>query len=61
VIDLDAGSGDLGKSFVAYTPAFNEALVRRTFAAYRQAGFQKDMPDFYLAVLAGYPNGLQCR
>ena len=61
VIDLDEGSGDLGKSFIAYTPAFNEALVRRTFAAYRQAGFQKDMPDFYLAVLAGYPNGLKCR
>ncbi len=61
VLDLDEGSGDLAKSFVDYTPAFNEALVRRTFAAYKQAGFQKDMPDFYLAVLAGYPNGLQCR
>jgi penicillin V acylase-like amidase (Ntn superfamily) len=61
VVDLDEGSGDLGKRFASYTPEFNEALVRRTFAAYKQAGFQKEMPDFYLAVLAGYPNSLKCK
>jgi choloylglycine hydrolase len=61
VLDLDAGSGDLGKMFVDYAPAFNEALMRKTFAIYKQNGFQKDMPDFYIAVLAGYPNGLTCR
>jgi choloylglycine hydrolase len=61
VLDLDAGSGDLGKSFSDYTPAFNEALVRKTFAVYKQNGFQKDMPDFYVAVLAGYPGSLKCQ
>jgi penicillin V acylase-like amidase (Ntn superfamily) len=61
VLDLDAGSGNLAKSFVAYTPAFNEALMRKTFAIYKENGFQKGMPDFYIGVLAGYPNGLQCR
>lgn len=61
VLDLDAGSGDLGKSFADYAPAFNEALVRKTFAVYKQAGFQKDMPDFYQAVLAAYPDSLKCR
>lgn len=61
VLDLDAGSGDLGKLFVAYTPAFNEALMRKTFAIYKQNGFQKDMPDFYLGVLAAYPDSLKCQ
>jgi len=61
VLDLDKGSGNLGKLFTGYTAEFNEALVKRTFAAYKQAGFQKDMPDFYQAVLAGYPNGMRCR
>ena len=61
VIDLDEGKGDLGKNFADYSPAFNAALVHRTFAAYKQAGFQKDMPDFYQEVLAGYPNLLKCQ
>lgn len=61
VLDLDSGNGDLGRLFSDYSPAFNETLVRKTFAAYRQAGFQKDMPDFYLTVLAAYPNSVACR
>lgn len=61
VLDLDAGSGDIGRSFAAYTPAFNEALVRKTFTIYKQNGFQKDMPDFYVAVLASYPDSLKCQ
>lgn len=61
VLDLDAGSNNLGKSFTAYSHAFNEALVRKTFAIYKQNGFQKDMPDFYVAVLASYPDSLKCQ
>jgi choloylglycine hydrolase len=61
VLDLDEGSGDLGKLFSECTPARNEALARKTFAIYREAGFQKDMPDFYVAVLAAYPSSLQCQ
>lgn len=61
VLDLDAGSNDLGKSFTDYSHAFNEALVRKTFTIYKQNDFQKDMPDFYVAVLASYPDSLKCQ
>ncbi|MCX6554541.1 MAG: linear amide C-N hydrolase [Candidatus Aminicenantes bacterium] len=61
VLDLDAGAGDISRSFADYTPAFNEALMRRTFAIYKENGFQKDMPDFYVAVLAAYPDSLKCQ
>jgi penicillin V acylase-like amidase (Ntn superfamily) len=61
ILDLDAGRGDLAKAFRAYTPALNEALTRKTFAIYKQAGFQKDMPEFYIMGLAAYPASLVCR
>ncbi len=61
VLDLDEGSGDLGKCFSAYTPAFNEALVKRTFADYRKAGFQEGVSDMHLAFMSAYPNGMTCR
>jgi len=60
-LDLDEGSGDLGKLFAGYSPAFNEGLVKRTFAAYRQAGFQEGISDMHLAFMAAYPNGMTCR
>ncbi len=61
VLDLDAGRGDLGPSFAAYSQAFNEALIRRTFAEYRKAGFQESISDMELAFMAMYPAGLTCR
>jgi penicillin V acylase-like amidase (Ntn superfamily) len=61
VLDLDAGSGDISKSFLDYSHSFNESLARKTFTIYKQAGFQKDMPDFYVAVLAGYPDSIKCQ
>jgi len=62
VLDLEAaGSGDVGKTFADYSHGINEALVRKTFAIYKQNGFQKEMSDFYLAVLAAYPDSLKCQ
>jgi hypothetical protein len=61
VLDLDEGSGDLGKFFSGYTSAFNDGLVKRTFASYRQAGFQQGVSDMELAFMAMYPSGMLCR
>ncbi len=61
VLDLDAGRGDLGTSFAGYSQGFNEALIRRTFAEYRKAGFQETISDMELAFMAMYPAGLACR
>ena len=60
VLDLEKGVGDLGKLLSGYTPEFNAGLVKRTFAAYRQAGFQQGISDMELAFMAAYPNGLAC-
>jgi choloylglycine hydrolase len=61
VLDLDQGSGDLAGLFADYTPDFNRALVRCTFVAYRQAGFQQGVSDMQLAFMAMYPSGLRCQ
>lgn len=54
-------SGDIKQSFMDYSMALNDALVRQTFGIYKQAGFQKDMPDMYLGFLAAYPESLICK
>lgn len=54
-------SGDIRQSLTDYSMALNDALVRKTFSIYKQADFQKDIPDMYLGFLAAYPESLICK
>lgn len=56
-----AESGNTNNPFIDYSMAVNNDLVRKTFAIYKQAGFQKDIPEMYLVGLAVYPESLICK
>lgn len=62
ITSLQSGdAGNIRDTFTDYSMSANDALVRKTFGIYKQAGFQKDMPDMYLSFLAAYPETLICK
>ncbi|HVO77156.1 MAG TPA: linear amide C-N hydrolase [Candidatus Bathyarchaeia archaeon] len=60
VLDVDApGKGHVAGLFTEYTTGLNGAMVKRTFAKYREAKFM-DLSGAAQEYLAGYPATLQC-
>jgi penicillin V acylase-like amidase (Ntn superfamily) len=61
ILAIDApGKGDVDGSFVAYSTELNRALVRRTFARYRESAFM-DLSERAQEYLARYPETAECR
>ena len=54
------GRGDVGRTAAVYTPEINGALVRSTFARYRDQHFA-DVPAADQDLLARYPSTLVCQ
>ena len=61
VLAIDGpGKGDVAGSFVAYTTELNRALVKSTFARYRENDFMLEVTDPMQEYLARYPEMLTC-
>jgi choloylglycine hydrolase len=57
MIDIDAGSGDIGNGFQAYTQQANRRLIGDAFG---KTDFLKNIPAQTIDAIAAYPDSAKC-